>query len=413
MKILHISTYDSGGAFIGANRLHRSLLKHNIDSKILVKNQYSAENNEKLSRINQKDKSLNIINRIQAKLGFPVTSKQKRYHFLSNKGNDFEIISFPFSDFEITKTKEYEECDIVHLHWVAGFLDYKSFFKKCKKPVVITLRDLFPIQGIFHYHNDYLNNKDTLGGLEDKMKDLKLCAIQNFKLPIYVVGISSWITKESLKSTIHKGFEHFTIPNCINLDDYVIYDKKQVRKEFNIEMNSFVISFVCHGVSAKRKGIDMLIKAISDLKIEQPITVLTAGGGTPPQFPLNIIHRHLGKLNSEYLNKVYGASDVFVMPSREEALGNVMLEAIACGTPVLATPVGGPKDVIQEGVNGLLSKSVSSQGLKEVIERFIKSKSQYYPEKVKNSLKEKYTEEVIASKYIKLYKLLIENTIKK
>src|SRR5690606_16802325 len=135
------------------------------------------------------------------------------------------------------------------------------------------------------------------------------------------------------------------------------------RKEFRIPNNYLVISFVSDGIGNLRKGLDILINALNNLNINKTISVLTVGGGVPPVFPFQIIHRHLGRLSQIDLNKVYGVSDFFVFPSREEALGNVMLEAMACGLPVIGTPVGGLLDVIKPGFNGLLANEVSSNGI--------------------------------------------------
>src|SRR5690606_28444724 len=133
-----------------------------------------------------------ILNRLKTRLGFPVTASQKRYKELYQLHGDFEIVSFPFSDFDITNAKQYHECDIVHVHWAANFLDYPSFFKKCKKPVVITLRDLFPLQGIFHYKNDVLANSSDYGEVEARMQKLKCDSVQKFAYPLKIVGISNW-----------------------------------------------------------------------------------------------------------------------------------------------------------------------------------------------------------------------------
>ena len=115
------------------------------------------------------------------KLGFPNSAYRRKKKLLAGKRGEYEMISMPFSDYDITKSKFYIDSDIVHLHWVADFLDYKSFFRKCKKPIVVTLRDLFPIQGIFHYEKDISDNLDDFGSIEQMMAEIKFKSIRKFK----------------------------------------------------------------------------------------------------------------------------------------------------------------------------------------------------------------------------------------
>lgn len=66
---------------------------------------------------------------------------------------------------------------------------------------------------------------------------------------------------------------------------------------------------------------------------------------------------YLGVLSQAELAKVYAAADVFVFPSRTDTFGLVLLEALACGTPVAAYPVTGPIDVLGEGDAGAMHET--------------------------------------------------------
>lgn len=70
-----------------------------------------------------------------------------------------------------------------------------------------------------------------------------------------------------------------------------------------------------------------------------------------------------GYLDDGELADYYSAADVFVFPSRTDTFGNVMLEAMACGTPVAAYPVTGPIDVVQSGVTGVLDDNLRTAAL--------------------------------------------------
>ncbi|MCQ4347940.1 glycosyltransferase family 1 protein [Pseudomonas stutzeri] len=68
--------------------------------------------------------------------------------------------------------------------------------------------------------------------------------------------------------------------------------------------------------------------------------------------------RFLGYLRGEALADAYRAASVLVFPSRTDTLGLVMLEALACGTPVAAFPVSGPLDVLRQGVSGAMDEDL-------------------------------------------------------
>jgi glycosyltransferase involved in cell wall biosynthesis len=374
MKVLHVVTQTSGGAFTGAYRLHKALLKSGVSSKILVRDNPTPDMDQ-VVKINPKSKRR--LTRYQAflnRIGLPKLALFKKSKLFKNKKGKYEFVSVPFSDYDITSTKEFQEADIVHLQWFANFLDYASFFKKSNKPLVITLRDLFPLLGVFHYENDSISNRGVFGGVEKKMIAYKKKAINGYSSSIQVVGISNWITEKSRNNPMFEKYKHRTIHNCINSDDYQLYDKIELRKSFNISDEAIVFCFVSESTSNLRKGLDLLAEAILMLENTENIVLLTVGGGIPVQFPFHICHRHLGKLNQKELNKVFSVSDAFIFPTKEEALGNVMLEAMACGTPVVGTPVGGLLDVIKTGLNGVLASEISAEGLKVAPGRIYKNK---------------------------------------
>ena len=75
--------------------------------------------------------------------------------------------------------------------------------------------------------------------------------------------------------------------------------------------------------------------------------------------------KFLGWKTKEELNKCYRSADVFVFPSKTDTFGIVLIEALACGTPIAGFNVTGPKDIVVEGVNG----SLDDQDLKAAVER--------------------------------------------
>jgi glycosyltransferase involved in cell wall biosynthesis len=111
-------------------------------------------------------------------------------------------------------------------------------------------------------------------------------------------------------------------------------------------------------IYAGRVAVEKNLEAL--LRAELPGSKLIVGGGPD----LEKLQRRypdvlfVGYKFGEELARLLSAADVFVFPSRTDTFGLVMLEAMACGTPVAAFPVTGPIDVVTDGVNGALDEDL-------------------------------------------------------
>jgi glycosyltransferase involved in cell wall biosynthesis len=76
---------------------------------------------------------------------------------------------------------------------------------------------------------------------------------------------------------------------------------------------------------------------------------------------------YTGSLHREELAAAYASADFFVFPSTTDTFGNVVIEAQASGLPVIVSDVGGPKDLIEEGVDGLITKGLDLDALTTAI----------------------------------------------
>ncbi len=102
------------------------------------------------------------------------------------------------------------------------------------------------------------------------------------------------------------------------------------------------------------------------LRLDLPGSKVVCGGG-PLLGPLRTRYRHVhwtGPLPRHALVDHYASADVFVYPSRTDTFGLVMLEALACGTPVAAYPVAGPLDVVGTSDGGVLDEDLRSAALR-------------------------------------------------
>jgi glycosyltransferase involved in cell wall biosynthesis len=136
-----------------------------------------------------------------------------------------------------------------------------------------------------------------------------------------------------------------------------------------------VIGFV--GELRGKKGLHTLLSAYAQVNKNQPVTLLIVGevrlGEDKKLFDelkdsipnANIIVT--GLVPHKDLPAYYSLMDVFVHPSLRDGMPNAVLEAMACGKAVIATPVGGVTDVIEDGVNGLLVNVNDADGLAKKI----------------------------------------------
>lgn len=267
-----------------------------------------------------------------------------------------------------------------------------------------------PFQGLFHYKNDELRNSKIITDFDLEMKQIKRKAIQSIKNGT-MVSPSKWLLEEAKKSNVFVGFNEEYIPNAIDLKLFKIQDQEKLRKEKNIESDEFVILFVSDSLKNYRKGFDLLTEALLNL-VDIKVTVLAIGKGKVPDVgDFKILYLGEIKLPLE-MAECYGTADVFILPSREDNLPNVMLESFACGTPLVGFSIGGIAEHTIENVTGILADEMTSVSLANTIEKFYQTKNNY-----KNLVVRKYAEENFnlkrqADSYIAVYeKVLIKNKV--
>lgn len=128
------------------------------------------------------------------------------------------------------------------------------------------------------------------------------------------------------------------------------------------------------------KGFDLLVRAFALVADRHPGVTLRIGGSGPAESDLRRLVGELGlhgrvdllgRLSREEVAAVMAGADVFVMPSRLEPFGIVILEAWRAGAPVIATTVGGPPEFVQDGVTGLLADPADTELLADKLDRLL------------------------------------------
>ncbi len=425
MKVLHINTYQFGGAAKACIRLHEGLLAQGVDSKLL-----SLQVNHKTTASYQYDKKeLAFVptfkqrlgdkaKRLLAELHIDIGKKKESLHHLAGRPSHFELFSTLENVYDISQNELVREADIINLHWVAGFLGYHSL-KKMNKPIVWTLHDMNPFTGGCHYDSGcgkFTTDCSDCPQLEGTINPNLSNQILNKKKEVLVelsdfhlVSPSIWLKEQSQKS-IFKTYPHYHIPNGFPKNTFQPRDKEFSRNLLDLPSDKKIILFVADIIHNARKGYTYLVEALA--KLNNKGVLLCAIGSNIYLSNSQIPCIELGKIEDEKLMSVaYAAADLFVIPSLEDNLPNTVAESLCCGTPVIGFNVGGIPDMVQDNKNGYLCPEISVDSLKQTIEKFLDNPSIFDREKISRQAHKKYALEVQAKSYIDLYKKILSSPI--
>jgi glycosyltransferase involved in cell wall biosynthesis len=128
------------------------------------------------------------------------------------------------------------------------------------------------------------------------------------------------------------------------------------------------------GRISKEKNLDVLVDAWRQLQGGAPSLALVFVGDGPYLAELRRMVPEAiftGYLSGEQLATAFASADVFVFPSTTDTFGNVVIEAQACGLPCVVTDVGGPKDLVAEGVTGVISRGLDAKDLVRAIRQIV------------------------------------------
>ena len=180
-------------------------------------------------------------------------------------------------------------------------------------------------------------------------------------------------------------------------------DQSRFEVETQFSNREEVVGYL--GLLNDRKGINELIQSVPLVRQSKPDIQFRIGGAGPLS---NLVTEsasksnaidYLGYLPDDELVKFYNNLELFVLPTESEGLPNVALEAMACGTPVLATAVGGLPDLINDGENGFLMSDNRPGTIDVNISRALDSNLQVVSERARDTVREKYTFEDAVRRY--------------
>src|SRR3954464_1880925 len=137
-------------------------------------------------------------------------------------------------------------------------------------------------------------------------------------------------------------------------------------------VNGAEIRLLYVGRISKEKDLDVLASAYKKIRqAGQPVKLYLVGDGPYAEVLADALPDavFLGYLTGEKLAKAYASADVFVFPSTTDTFGNVILEAQASGLPVIVSDLGGPKELVEDGKTGIVTKAHDADDFARAIER--------------------------------------------
>lgn len=299
--------------------------------------------------------------------------------------------------FQLKDIIKHNEIDLFHIHvWNPASCRYAfKIAGKYNIPTVITEHDPFKLPKLKNYIKKKLLRKvDQVIAVSNANKELILSLFPQLKDRVTAIhnGIDvTWFESQNLSFNEQKIKEY---------------------REKNFESSEKTKIILSVAELHERKGLEYLIKALPEILEEEKNCKLVIAGEGPERNRLENIAKQenvdkyvifLGfKKDIPHLMK---ASDIFVLPSRKEAFGLVLLEAMAARLPIVATNVGGIPEIIEHEKNGILVEPENHEKLSVAILKYFNDKEiiNNYTDSGYEKLKKQFDAKIMAKNTETIY----------
>nr|WP_294791483.1 glycosyltransferase family 4 protein [uncultured Mucilaginibacter sp.] len=422
MKVTLINTSDAGGGAPAAcTRLLHALRLQGVDARLMVQHKKTNEN-----------AVTGIVRDAVSKLKAKLTFLAERIPFILFHERD-KSVRFAFSPANagtsIVNNALVRDADILHLHWTnSGFLSIANLKELIDtgKPIIWTLHDMWTFTGGCHYSGTCERFKNECGNcpfLRDQDENdlshkgwLRKAAVYAGAKNITFVTCSNWLAGVAGKSSLIGKLPINAIPNPIDIDTFSPRDRMVERKKRGINVDAKVVLFGAANINDKRKGIKYLVEALNLLKQSERDTsdVEVVIFGKNKHFDVTTLPFPVHQLNiitsESELAEVYSLADVLVTTSLEDNLPNTVMEAMACGTPVIAFNTGGIPEMVDHLQNGYLADLASAQGIVDgIVEILYVADTAKLAANARQKVLDNYTNNKVANQYIELYRSVLNH----
>src|SRR3989338_1608974 len=400
MNILQINTADTkGGAGKVSYRLKNELKKLGHQTSLLVSRKY-AKNDKEVVLIRPDN---NLRRRILTKLTY----------YLAN-----DLDFFPSN--HILKMPEFKEADIIHCHNLhTNYFNPGALSEISKlKPIVWTLHDMWPVTAhCAHSFDGTLkeNGFFTCPSLdiyppiawhnEKYLEKRKSGIYQNSKFNI--VTPSKWLAEKVSQSALKEKMLS-VIYNGVDTNTFHPLPKEQCRKELNLPLDKKIILSFIKKTDDQWKGLPFITEITERFKNNEGITFINIGRTTGNRNNLSSLPP-VG--NDETLSKYYSAADALLYPSIADNCPLVVLEAMACGLPVVSFSTGGIPELIDHKKTGYIARYKDAVGLANGITwMLMRTPTEHTAmrESAVIKIRSEFTLNYMTEQYLELYKSILK-----
>ena len=411
MNIVHIATTILGGAGIGLRRLHESLLREGVESRVLCNVRAGGDDPRRIlvRRLRDEDWRKNDIPALLLRLHL----RESAWHRGVAAAKEIravhdQLFSPARTLFRLDRELVVREADVVHLHWIGGFLDVPSFFRRCRKPIVWTMRDENPLLGGFHYRSlvppDLSPRLAAVDREQFRLKRRAIAAHPN----VSFVALSEEMAAMARASEMCRGCRVFVIPNPVSeaAANAVPMPRAEARAALGLPQDAEVLLFVAQYLHDVRKGLPALVEAVERLRAAGRRVILAAIGRPTHRIVLPDGSFLPGFLSSpEEILPWYYAANAFVNPSLSEGCCKTLLDAGACGIPAVAFPHSGAREAIGEA-GGVVTADFTVDALVDGLRRVLDAS--WNRAAIRERSLRLFSPEAIARRHVELYRTVLE-----
>lgn len=270
-------------------------------------------------------------------------------------------------------------CDLIHVHNFHGrYASVESLaYVARRKPLVWTFHALWGVTGGCDHPRDCRRYLDACGDCprlgqwpltaqDDTADQLALKLTQLAPVPLHVIAPSRWLAEIVRSSRVGHHWQVHHIPNAVDAEFAALLEKTPQSAR-----NELTILIVNRNFRDEQKGFPIVLSALAEWTGPRPRLLLAGENSDWARECLSGWScESFGYVSDPaILARLHRAADLFLFASPAENFPCVVLEAMAAGNCVVATPTGGVREQVQDGVTGLLAGEISGPALAEALRR--------------------------------------------